>query len=94
MPQQAKAATIALAENIGDPVGLRCRSVNFTNNQSDQSKVISLLSRNPRGQGAKKEVWPTPPLAGPNGSIPITQIGIPSVLQPNPQLQQPRDAGR
>jgi hypothetical protein len=52
---------------LDGPVGLRWNSVNVSNSQEDQSRVIGLLSRISMSQGGKMEVWPSPILAGPPG---------------------------
>lgn len=53
------------------PVGLRWRTQNVANYTDDQAAVISLLRSIPAAKGGKAEAWSAPPLAGPNGAVPL-----------------------
>jgi len=53
-----------MADSLTGPVGLRWRTQNVANKDSDQKKVIALLAAISKSDGGKSEDWGTPPLSG------------------------------
>jgi hypothetical protein len=59
-----------MAWQLDGPVGMRDRRIPVQNLESDQRKVIDLLSRIPVKDGGRKGTWTTPPEPGKSGTCP------------------------